>query len=65
MNSTIRVGEVLSDAPFSGYSDRLGEDSVGYLATYIFSPEDYTGTQTVHLKFGANHGARVWPERRP
>ncbi len=60
VNSVVRMGELLSQAPFSGYSDRDGTNSVGYAAVYIYSPSDHTTDNLVHLKFGASYGARVW-----
>ena len=60
VNSAVRVGEVLSDAPFSGNGDRLGQNSVGYVATYIFSETDRTAPGQAHLKLGLSRGAHIW-----
>lgn len=60
VNSVVRVGEVLSAAPFSGNGDRVGTNSVGYLATYVFSEQDHTASGQAHLKLGLSRGAHIW-----
>lgn len=56
VNSVTRMGELLSDAPFSGHSTRDTVNSTGYAASYIYSPSQTQAT----LKFGATRGAKIW-----
>ncbi|MBI2931728.1 MAG: fibronectin type III domain-containing protein [Planctomycetes bacterium] len=60
VNSVVRMGEVLSAAPFSGYGDADGTDSMGYAAVYIFSPADHTSDNLVHMKWGLSRGGKAW-----
>ncbi|KKW13561.1 MAG: hypothetical protein UY53_C0011G0026, partial [Parcubacteria group bacterium GW2011_GWA2_50_10] len=57
VNSVVRMGELVSAAPFSGYEvDRDPLNSVGYAATYIYAPSATTAT----LKWGMSYGGRIW-----
>ncbi|MDP2637805.1 MAG: fibronectin type III domain-containing protein [Candidatus Levybacteria bacterium] len=61
VNSITRMGELVSDAPFSGHATREPINSVGYAATYVYSPFSTTAT----LKFGSSYGAKVWLNDSP
>ena len=56
----VGMGELLSVAPFSDYLDKRPTDSVGYAATYVYSPEDHTDDEDVWLLWGSSSNAKVW-----
>ncbi len=65
VNSVVRMGEASSPYPFSGYQNGPQpssgpSNSVGYTATYIYSPTDRTTNTDVHLKWGASFGSKIW-----
>ena len=60
VNSIVQLGELLSESPFSGYTDRKPVHAVAYAATYVYSPEDHSGDDKVWLKWGASDGAKIW-----
>lgn len=60
VSSVVHMGELVSESPFSGNPDQNPRDSVAYAATYIYSPQDDTTDNTVHLKWGSSDSAKVW-----
>ncbi|MGH2542726.1 MAG: fibronectin type III domain-containing protein, partial [Ardenticatenaceae bacterium] len=61
VNSVVLMEELLSTSPFSGYNvDRNSKDSVGYAATYVFSPDSHATDGQVWLRYGSNRNAKIW-----
>ncbi|MCI0437650.1 MAG: cellulase family glycosylhydrolase [Chloroflexi bacterium] len=59
VNSMVLVGDITSAAPYSDYFDAARDNSVAYLATYIYSLEDHLDG-SVMLTVGATGNSRVW-----
>ncbi|MBI2577600.1 MAG: fibronectin type III domain-containing protein, partial [Candidatus Wildermuthbacteria bacterium] len=57
-----RMAQLISDVPFSDANIIEGQyaNSLGYAATYIYSPSDHTADNAVHLKWGINGSAKIW-----
>ena len=58
VNSVVRMGEASSPYPFA-YANRP-LNSVGYMATYIYSSQDHTNDAEVHLRWGMSYGGKIW-----
>ena len=59
VNSVVRMGEASSPYPFASYDNQF-RNSVGYMATYIYSSQDHTNDDEVRLRWGMSYGGKIW-----
>jgi hypothetical protein len=59
VNGLVRVGDITSDAPYSGHDSRFRDNSIAYIATYVYSSKDYTEGEAL-LTIGASGNVKAW-----
>lgn len=58
-NAVTRIWESASPYPWGHFAHKP-ENVMGYSAIYLYSTEDHTDDEDIHLKWGMSYGGKLW-----